>query len=284
MPNIINILIAAAAAAAASAPTLVDNVSSPLSDYNLSLDDTERMMVFARSDADFRNARIFVSVKSGGRWTEPEPIGFTDPRYSDSDPWLTPDGNMLYFISTRPAAGRGKERTDYDIWRSERTSGGWSEPQHLGRTVNSAGQELGPEVHGKTLYFSSARKSGAGGLDIYAAPKALGGFGAAKLLDGPFNGPESDSDFTLSRDGRSAMFWRSEKGGKGAIHIARKEGAGWSKPLPLSLAVNHGPFNFTPSFSRDGSKLRYASTRAREGQEQGLADIYEARIEDAVKG
>jgi hypothetical protein len=49
MPNIINILIAAAAAAAASAPTLVDNVSSPLSDYNLSLDDAERMMVFARS-------------------------------------------------------------------------------------------------------------------------------------------------------------------------------------------------------------------------------------------
>jgi Tol biopolymer transport system component len=281
MPKIIALLLAATAPLPVSSAALVSDVSSSLSDYNLSFDDAERTMVFARSEADFRNARILISVRSGGRWTKPQPIGFTDERHSDSDPWLTPDGETLYFISTRPAPGRDKARTDYDIWRAQRTGFGWSEPEHLGASVNSLGQELGPELHGKTLYFSSARKSGRGGLDIYAAAKAPGGFAPARLLDGPFNGASSESDFTLSRDGRWAMFWRSGEGETAAIHIAQKAGDAWSEPTPLSAAVNNGPFNFTPSFSRDGRKIRYASTRQRDGQAEGLADIYEAPLEFA---
>ena len=272
------------ASLAMAAATLVDSVSSPLNDYNLSVDARGRTMVFARSEADFRNARIFIATRSGQARGEAAPIGFSDPRWSDSDPWLTPDGNTLYFISTRPAEGREAGRADYDVWRSSRTATGWSAPEHLGPEVNGRGQELGPELHHGILYFSSARRSGRGGLDIYAARASGPGFGPAALVDGPFNSAASDSDFTLSRDGRAALFWRSGEGGTGTIHVARRSAAGWSEPEPLSAAINHGPFNFTPSFSRDGRSITYASTRARDGQLAGLADVYRAALPAAPAG
>jgi Tol biopolymer transport system component len=269
------ILIALLIAAATAGPAkLVAFASSPLNDYNLSFDARERLVVFARSEADFRKARIFVAKRTKSGWTVPTPISFSDDRYADSDPWLTPDGRTLYFISDRPAPGREAKRTDHDIWRSTRTDRGWSSPEHLGPEVNGRGEELGPELHQGKLYFSSARRSGIGGLDIYEAQQNGSGFKTATLLDGPFNTPESESDFTLSPDGKSAMFWRSLEG-RGTIHIAYADGRGWSEPVPLPARLNVGPFNFTPSFSGDGRRVRYASTIEREGQPSGLADIYE---------
>lgn len=276
--NLFTLLIALAAVQPA-APEMVTAVSSPMSDYNLSIDEAQRTLVVARSEADFRNARILVVTRTGtaDEWGMPQPISFSDPRWSDSDPWLTPDGHTLYFISTRPARGREEGRTDYDIWRSVRTADGWSEPEHIPE-VSSRGQELGPELHEDILYFSSARHSGRGGLDIYAAPLRPGGWGPAVLLDGPFNSVASESDFTLSADGRTAAFWRAGDGGRGTIHIALRSANGWSEPTPLPSSINHGPFNFTPSFASDGRSLFYASTREREGQESGLADIYRTRL------
>lgn len=257
----------------AAAAILVPEASSPQNDYNLS--EAGRTRVFARSEAEFRNARIMVSERTRAGWSEPRPIAFSDPRWSDSDPWLTQDGRTLYFISDRPASGRADGAGDYDIWRARRTAtGAWSAPERLGPEVNSAGQELGPELHNGTLYFSSARRSGRGGLDIYAAPADGTGFARAALLEGPFNGAVSDSDFTLSPDARTALFWRSGENGTGRLHIARRTASGaWSEPTPLPAAINRGPFNFTPSFSRDVRTITYASTGP-----DGLADIYRARL------
>jgi hypothetical protein len=73
------------------------------------------------------------------------------------------------------------------------------------------------------------------------------------------------------------MFWRSA-GERGIIHIAYRYERAWTTPVPLPADINAGPFNFTPSFSRDGKIVRYASTIERAGQPAGLADIYESRL------
>jgi hypothetical protein len=268
-------LIAAAAMPSSAVPIITAN--SALNDYNLSFDAAERMKVFARSEADFVKAHIFVAERIGDEWNAPIPIGFSAEKYADSDPWLTPDGSTLYFISDRPAEGRDDDRTDYDIWRSVRTASGWSAPEHLGPEVNSSGQELGPELHKDVLYFSSARRAGAGGLDIYHAKLDGQTFKEATLLAGPFNTASSESDFTLSADGTMAMFWRSI-GEAGIIHLSRRDGDSWSLPAPLPASINIGPFNFTPSFSSDNRHMRYASTMERPHQHKGLADLYEAQL------
>jgi hypothetical protein len=252
-------------------------LSSERNDYNLSYDRSERLLVFARSEAEFANAKIYIAEKRRGRWSEPKPIRFSDPRYSDSDPWLTPDGSTLYFTSNRPTATR-PDKTDLDLWRSRRDRAGiWSTPEHLGDAVNGPGPELGPEYHDGTLYFSAARRSGKGGLDIYTARESAGAWSAPALLAGPFNTAASESDFTLSADGRRAVFWRMI-GDKGILHTAHRSGAAWSDPVPLPASVNVGPFNFTPSLARDGTTLRFASTRARPGQAEGMADLYVVKL------
>ena len=266
------------ATAAGTGAGMVEEVSSPKNDYNLSYDAVERTMVFARSEADFKNARIYVATKVRGRWSAPAPIAFSDPAFSDSDPWLTPDGQTLYFVSDRPAAGREADRKDLDLWRARRTASGWSAPEHLA-AQSSRNPELGPELHGGKLYFNTVRKGGKGGLDIYVADAAAGGgFGAPRPIEGPFNSAASESDFTLSPDGKRAAFWRMV-GEKGVIHLAERGADGaWSEPKPLPDSVNIGPFNFTPHFGRDGRTLRFASTRARAGQEAGMADIYVVKL------
>jgi hypothetical protein len=270
-------LAALAAIGGTGAAQMLTQFSSPRNDYNLSYDRSERLLVFARSDADFANAKIHVAEKRRGRWSEPKPIRFSDPRYSDSDPWLTPDGSTLYFASDRPTSAR-PDKKDLDLWGSRRgRDGTWSAPEHLGDAVNGPGPELGPEYHGGILYFSAARRTGKGGLDIYAARESAGTWGAPALLEGPFNTAASESDFTLSADGRRAAFWRMV-GDKGVLHVAVRTAGGWSEPRPLPDGVNIGPFNFTPSFARDGHRLRFASTRPRAGQAEGMADIYVVKL------
>jgi hypothetical protein len=258
------------------APSIDRFVSSERNDYNLSVSDDGRIAVFARSDAEFANARIMVAERGrrGRRGRSgPVPIAFSDPRYRDSDPWLTPDGRTLYFVSDRPTAARPDKR-DLDIWRSSRdVDGRWSAPEHLGDEVNSKGEELGPELHDGVLYFGSARKSGLGGLDIYRAPAKQGGFHRAQPMPTPINSTASESDFTLSRDGRLALFWR-QVGERGLLHISRRTvDGGWTAPQPLPDSINIGAFNFTPFLDSSATRLTFAAT-PRQGRLRNVADIY----------
>lgn len=267
------LLSAALAAGVAHAATPVRlNLSSERSDYNLSTSGDGRHRVFARSDADFRNAMIYESGRGPDGWSAPAPIAFADPRWRDSDPWLTPDGATLYFISDRPTATRPDKR-DLDLWRATRTDDGWNAPEHLGDAVNSPGEELGPELHGGVLYFSSTRPGSAGGLDIYAARQVGSGFDAAQALPAPINSPGVESDFTLSPDGSTAVFWRVVEG-RLLLHRATREGADWRVAEALGADANPGPGQITPAFSADGRRLTFASDVARPGQAAGLFDLY----------
>jgi hypothetical protein len=269
-------LLLAAAPAAPVVMLLPDRVSGPANDYNWSEDDSGRA-VFGRSEANFAKARIWTLHRTRQGWSQPQPAAFTDPRWRDSDPWLTPDGRWLYFISDRPAPGRAEDRRDLDLWRVRRIANGWGVPEALS-ALNTPGEELGPELHGGVLYFASTRKGGPGRLDLYRARQQGAGFAAAEPLPEPLNSKDSEGDLTFSRDGRTAIFWR-ETSGRLLLYRSDRRGEKWTDPAPLDASVNIGDFNFTPAISRDGKQLRFASTARREGQAPGLADLYQAAID-----
>ncbi len=68
-----------------------------------------------------------------------------------------------------------------------------------------------------------------------------------------------------------------------AVQGMRSLGPGQARANVLENAINQGPFNFTPSFSRDGKTLWYASTASCAGQEQSFANIYVAQLPANVK-
>lgn len=101
----------------------------------------------------------------------------------DDDPSLTADLTLLYFDSRR-AGGAGRE----DIWYSERSAVGeaWSTPSPVSE-LNTSARETGIALvaDGLSIWFSSDRPDGIGGLDIYVAtrPDRSSAFATPVLVD-----------------------------------------------------------------------------------------------------
>lgn len=263
-------------------------LSSPRNDYNLSTDSAQRVMVFARSAPNFKDSRIWYARSSAHGWSEVAEAPFSDPRYRDSDPWLTPDGRLLYFVSDRPARGEAPN-TSLDIWRVTLEDGSFGVPERLA-AVASDGEELGPELHDGWLYFNSTRKGGPAKLAIYRARMNATGFDTPQALGAPFNDGTIQGDFTLSADGRLAVFWsRRNESPDPDLFAACRTQDGWSKAVRLPPPINAPGMDFTPSFSADGKELRFASMRTSTHPAgaadvlNGQANIYVAPIAIAIK-
>jgi WD40-like Beta Propeller Repeat len=130
--------------------------------------------------------RLMESHRSQGRWSTPTLVSFSDA-YDDVDPFLTLDGQTLYFASLRPTPGSPFPSDDQNLWKVERTGSGWGAPIFLG-DVNTEANELFPSltVDGR-IYFNSDREGGAGAWDLWTAPRRGHGFGPAQALPGQVN-------------------------------------------------------------------------------------------------
>lgn len=99
----------------------------------------------------------------GGKWYDIEPFIYNSTEYSTAHPALSPDGNVLYFVSDMPGGIGGK-----DLYYCLREGKSWSKPINLGPLVNTEGDETFPYVDANgVLYFSSTGHLGLGGLDIF---------------------------------------------------------------------------------------------------------------------
>jgi peptidoglycan-associated lipoprotein len=98
---------------------------------------------------------------------------------------FTPDGKTMIFAKGNN--GKRKGAIDVDLYLSRYRNGQWAEPTPININQPDAWEStpaLSPD--GRTLYFSSNRKGGFGGLDIYSAQMdGRGRFGRVKNM-----GPE----------------------------------------------------------------------------------------------
>jgi hypothetical protein len=87
----------------------------------------------------------------------------------DSGPCISRDGLVFFFQSTRSGGYGG-----HDLWMATRRTidDDWNAPVNLGRTLNSASDEILPAISadGSILLFCSPRPGGQGAWDIYQAP------------------------------------------------------------------------------------------------------------------
>ncbi|MFN5183674.1 MAG: tetratricopeptide repeat protein [Bacteroidota bacterium] len=98
-------------------------------------------------------------------WSKPVNLGPTvNTPYQEVGIFLAPDGKTLFFCSNSQ-----ESMGDYDIFKTTFTNGKWTKPVNLGFPFNSERKD-GPFVMSAdhhTGYFSSERKGGLGGADIY---------------------------------------------------------------------------------------------------------------------
>lgn len=104
---------------------------------------------------------IYYAEITKGEFGQPEwgalvPFTYNDPEYNLGHPFVSSDGQRLFFVSDR-AGGRGGT----DIWYCEAAGDDWGEPKNMGSTVNTPGSEMFPFLsRDSTLYFSSTGHPG----------------------------------------------------------------------------------------------------------------------------
>jgi hypothetical protein len=111
------------------------------------------------------NSGLYFSYMDDGRWTRLEAFEWNDIEENFSTPFLTEDGNTLYFA----ADGMDDSFGGWDIYVSRKVSRGWTKPENLGSMINTSEWELFPYLHPSgRLYFSSRGHNSRGGsFDLF---------------------------------------------------------------------------------------------------------------------
>ena len=162
---------------------------------------------------------LYISYLTADGWSVPENMG----NKINTDAWessasLSPDKRDLYFASNR-AGGYGGS----DIYVSHRLPNGrWSEPENLGPTINTAGDEGSPFIHAdnQTLYFTSKGWQGYGGDDLFLSRKeAKGKWGVPHNLGYPINTIENESSLVITADGSTAYYASDRSDSRGGLDL-----------------------------------------------------------------
>ncbi|WP_412560396.1 TolB family protein [Winogradskyella sp. MIT101101] len=134
----------------------------------------------------------------GKGWTNFETLPFCDPDHNFAHPALSPDGSTLYFIADVKGT-KGKSDL-YKVSVSNHKTYGEITP--LGETINSSRTEIFPFVSADNkLYFTSDRRGGKGGLDIYVYDLESSDEEQVPVsLDEPINSRGDDFSFFLNDD------------------------------------------------------------------------------------
>ena len=206
-----------------------DRINSSNNEGTLTFNEDFTEVIFSRCysevDGD-QHCKLMTSTRQGDTWSIPIKINFVDDKANYAHPTLSADGSVLYFSCNHSDGWGG-----YDIYRSERNPDGWDPPIVLGRTVNTDGNEKFPVIDGDTLYFSSDRHPGMGGLDIFRTFKMDNDtWSPIHNLKSPINSGADDFAFTIDRSEnedvdilQAGYFSSSRPGGSGNDDIYRFE-------------------------------------------------------------
>lgn len=225
--------------------------ASPLFESHPAFDPRTGDFWFVRSAKDFSGWRILVCRCGPDGWSEPGPPPFAGEGV-EADPWFTPDGTTLYYISTRP---HGSTKRSLDLWKVTRdASDGWSEPVPLPEPVNSAGQEWFPRPAADGwLYFGSDRPGGRGRTDIWRAREREPGAWVVENL-GPEVNTEADEYEPLPSPDGERMVVMAE----GGLYETRRTAQGWSPKVKLGPEVNVNGSEIGAAFSPSGKSMLFA--------------------------
>ncbi|MCK4748770.1 MAG: PD40 domain-containing protein, partial [Bacteroidales bacterium] len=156
------------------------------------------MVVYSRNiDANARtrnvidlnnNLGLFFAELRDGEWINVNAFRHNNTTYTITTPCFSPDGQFLFFGSNMPGGYGGA-----DIYRSKLMEGEWSEPENLGKFLNTPGNEVYPFMsRNNQLFFASDGHEGLGKKDIYLSKYEDSGWSKPVHLEAPINSLEDD--------------------------------------------------------------------------------------------
>jgi hypothetical protein len=244
-------------------------------------DDGTMVYCSAREDmavapGDPKDLYIATFNAATGSWNTPVNMGIpinaapatdVDPlrRGDDREPWITADGNTIYFKSDRLATSNPRNLNDLFVTR--RINGVWSEPEILGFPISTVeGNEHCPMLlqDGQTLCFASSREGGYGGSDIWCSVADANGVWQSPVNQGPnINTEAEEFHFMQDRDGR-VYFTSGRPGGMGSMDLWSSQQLGpnsWGPAVNLGPQVNTAGMDMCPAHMPGGKAISWFSSR-----------------------
>jgi len=255
-------------------------------------------MVFTSSRQDLavapgdpKDLYIATFDEETGQWNTPVNMGIpvnsapatdVDPLRlgDDREPWITPDGNTIYFKSDRLATS--SPRNANDVFVTHKVDGEWGEPELVPFPVSTdEGNEHCPMLlqDGRTLCFASMREGGYGGSDIWCSWQDDDGNWEDPVNQGPnINTAAEEFHFMQDEDGR-VYFTSNRPGGYGGMDLwTSKQLTDDTGPGAWDVSVNLGPLintegaDMCPAFPPDGETMAWFSSRP--DNNWGATDIF----------
>ncbi len=213
---------------------------------------------------------IYISYKdSTGQYQKGVPIPGLNSKTHESASYITRDGQKLYLYKNINGSG--------EIYFSKKVNGNWTKPERLNGICSSSWEGsccFSPDE--KTIYFSSDRKGGLGGRDIWKSKLLNSGQWEKPInLGEPINTSSDEDSPFITHDGK-LMYFSSNDGKKsiGGYDIFKSEikDDKFSTPENIGKPLNTIQDDKYLVISPDGKKAYYSSEH---GDGIGQQDIYE---------
>ncbi|MBQ1655018.1 MAG: PD40 domain-containing protein [Bacteroidales bacterium] len=218
--------------------------------------------------------KIYVAhKKDNGEWSSPEmlPAPINTKGKNESVVSVSSDGNQLYFFRSGSALQGG-------LFVSEKTdNGAWGKPKQLNSDINTKYREshvaIAPD--GNSMYFTSDRPGGFGGLDIYVIKKLPNGkWSEPQLLPAEVNTPK-DEEYPFVHPNGSTLYFNSKghenSGGYDVFFSKINDDGSYSKAENMCSPINTHDNDICYSLSCDGKTAYIAAIRE---DTKGEYDIY----------
>jgi len=250
-----------------------EGINDRFEEINPVISGDEKVIAFTRK-LQFYDA-VFCSRRENGKWSEP--LNLTPAFAVDGNTYTTGisyDGNELLVYRS--------DNFDGNLYVSRFKGGKWSKLERLNSNINTKYWESHASLSrdGKTLYFTSNRDGGYGGLDIYRSERTRGGdWGPAINLGPVINSKYNEDTPFVTEEGKTLYFssmGHYNMGGYDIFYSTRLDDGQWSKPVnagyPLNttnddlffVPVNDGAFAYYSKYEPDNSF--------------GMADIYKLEV------
>ena len=253
-------------------------------DFTMDKDETEAYFTL---QSPSRELSVIMKIENkNGKWEAPEISSFSG-RYSDLEPFLSPDNLKLYFVSNRPVSKDSTNTKDMDIWYVERTTktDTWSEPKNIGAPVNTEGDEFYPSVASNgNLYFTTIKKELESADDIFISTWENGTYTEPMILGEGVNTKGAEYNAFIAPDESYIIFggWRRPGAlGSGDMYISKNINSKWSSAENLGDKVNSKYMEFCP-FVTNGT-LYFTSRRSSVEQKENGFDSTEELLSEINK-
>lgn len=228
-------------------PIQKEKLPEPLNEFQLQyfpvLTADGEQILFTKRDGTGNNDKedIFMAfVSPEGNWSKPQSIAQTiNSPYNEGTCSVTADGNILIYTSCDAPDSEGS----CDLYIAYKVNGMWQRPRNMGKNVNSRSWDSQPSLSadGRVLFFSSNRKGGFGGNDIwYSVMQNDATWSEAKNLGNVVNTPKDEISPFMFFNNEILFFSSNGHPGFGGmdIQLSKVIDGEFKKPENLGWPIN----------------------------------------------